>query len=153
MNSPGTGFFDADCVPVSLDTTDFDWPIYPEGLYDVLTGVDKIRPGLKLFIGENGAAFRDVIDRDGKIEDVQRLDYLYRHFIQAHKAIEAGVNLAGYYVWSFMDNLEWAQGFSKRFGIVYTDFGTQERIIKKSGHWFKEVIKNNGLSKNEGLNE
>lgn len=145
-NSPGTGFFDADCVPADLGTTDFDWPIYPEGLYDVLTGVDKLKPGLKLFVGENGAAFRDVIDRDGKVEDVQRIDYLYRHFVQAHRAIEAGVNLAGYYVWSLMDNLEWAQGFSKRFGIVYTDFTTQKRIIKKSGHWFKNVIKNNGLS-------
>ncbi|HEY5586528.1 MAG TPA: GH1 family beta-glucosidase [Ruminiclostridium sp.] len=144
-NSPGTGFFDADCVPVYYAITDFDWPIYPEGLYDVLIEINKLSPGLKLFVAENGATFKDVIDRNGNIEDVQRLDYLHRHFAQAHRAIEAGVNLAGYYVWSLMDNFEWAQGFSKRFGIVYTDFKTQQRIIKKSGHWFKEVINNNGI--------
>lgn len=143
--SPGTGFFDADCVPVDFDITDFDWPIYPEGLYDVLVGIHKIRPGIKLFVGENGAAFRDVVQRDGSIEDTQRLDYLARHFEQAHRAIQDGVNLKGYYVWSLMDNFEWAQGYSKRFGMVYVNFRTQERIIKKSGHWLKEVIKNNGL--------
>lgn len=74
-----------------------------------------------------------------------RVDYLYRHFIQAHKAVSEGVNLAGYFVWSLMDNFEWAEGYTKRFGIVYVDYKTQKRIIKKSGRWYSEVIKNNGF--------
>lgn len=144
-NSTGTGFYDADCVPTQYDVTDFEWLIYPEGLYKVLVDINNSHSGLKLFVSENGAAFNDMIDRNVNIEDAGRLDYLYKHFLQAHRAIQDGVNLAGYYVWSLMDNFEWAHGYSKRFGIVYVDFKTQKRTIKKSGHWYKDVIKNNGF--------
>jgi beta-glucosidase len=107
--------------------------------------INNSHSGLKLFVSENGAAFNDMIDRNVNIEDAGRLDYLYKHFLQAHRAIQDGVNLAGYYVWSLMDNFECAHGYSKRFGIVYVDFKTQKRTIKKSGHWYKDVIKNNGF--------
>jgi len=79
------------------------------------------------------------------VEDDNRLDYLYRHLQQVHRAISAGVDVAGYYVWSLMDNFEWARGYSKRFGLIYVDYKTQRRIFKKSALWYKEVIKNNGF--------
>lgn len=132
-------------VTTGKDQTSMEWEIYPEGLYDLLVRFTKDYNGIKILITENGAAFNDIVNREGKVEDDNRLDYLYKHFAQAHKAIQDGVNLAGYYVWSFMDNFEWALGYSKRFGITYVDYKTQKRIIKKSGLWYKDVIKNNGF--------
>lgn len=125
--------------------TGMGWEIDPNGLYDLLTRIDKDYCRKKIFITENGAAFNDIIDRNGKVKDFNRIDYLYRHFEQAHKAIKSGVKLAGYYVWSFMDNFEWAHGYSKRFGIVHINYETLERTMKESGHWLKKVIENNRL--------
>jgi len=125
--------------------TDMGWEIYPDGLYEILTRLNREYNGVKLYITENGAAFTDVVTEDGQINDVKRLDYLKNHFIKAHAVIESGVNLAGYYVWSFMDNFEWGEGYGRRFGLTYVDYKTQKRTLKKSGHWYKEVIKNNGL--------
>ena len=144
-NSPGTGFFNADCVSTNYDVTDFGWLIYPEGLYKTLVDINNSCPGLKLYVTENGASYDDIIDINGNIEDNNRVDYLYRHFLQAHRAIQDGVDLAGYYVWSLIDNFEWAQGYSKKFGIVHVNYETQKRTIKKSGYWYRDVIKNNEL--------
>ena len=79
------------------------------------------------------------------MHDHKRIDYLKKHFEMAHKAIEDGVKLKGYFVWSLLDNFEWAFGYSKRFGIVYVDYNTQKRIIKDSGKWYSQIIKNNSL--------
>ncbi|HEX2954857.1 MAG TPA: family 1 glycosylhydrolase, partial [Bacillota bacterium] len=114
-------------------------------LYDLLKYLHEEYHGIKMFITENGAAFKDNIDDDGNVEDDERINYLHEHMIQAHRAIGDGVRLAGYYVWSLMDNFEWRLGYSKRFGLVYIDYGTQSRIVKKSGWWFKQVIEDNGL--------
>jgi beta-glucosidase len=132
-------------VRTQNDKTEMDWEVYPEGLYDLLMRIHKDYKGIKIIITENGAAFKDIVNREGKIEDDMRLDYIYRYLTQAKRAIEDGVNLAGYYVWSFMDNIEWAYGSSKRFGIVHVDFKTLKRTIKKSGYWYSDVIKNNGF--------
>ena len=126
--------------------TDSGWEIYPEGLYDLLLYLHREYNGIKMLITENGAAFKDIVDRDGKVGDDNRLRYLHDHILQVYKAIREGVNLAGYYVWSFMDNFEWNLGYLKRFGLVYVDYATQKRIIKKSGLWYKEVIENNGIT-------
>lgn len=134
-----------DGVSTDRDVTTMDWEIVPQGLYDLLKRLHEDYNGIKIYITENGRASDDIINREGKVEDDDRLDYLYQHFIQAQKAINDGVNLAGYYVWSFMDNFEWACGYKKRFGITYVDYKTQKRIIKKSGHWYKQVIKDNGF--------
>ncbi|MBZ4645305.1 MAG: beta-galactosidase [Clostridia bacterium] len=149
---PGYIKADPDAWPLELkhvftgkDRTAMGWEIYPEGLYDLLVRLHKDYNGIKIMVTENGAAFNDIVNREGKVEDDNRLDFLYKHFIQAYRAIQDGVNLTGYYVWSFMDNFEWAEGYAKRFGITYVDYKTQKRIIKKSGHWYKEVIKNNGF--------
>ncbi|MGE5583415.1 MAG: GH1 family beta-glucosidase [Bacillota bacterium] len=129
--------------------TETGWGINPDCFYDLLKRLHRDYQVAKIYITENGCAFKDMINRDGVVLDENRVDYLYRHLYSAYKAIREGVNIAGYYVWSLMDNFEWAEGYSKRFGIVYVDYPTQRRIIKKSGYWYREVIKNNGFEVNE----
>lgn len=132
---------------VDLDNpkTDMGWEIYPEGLFDLLINIHKNYGGVDILITENGAAFNDIVNYKGKVVDDYRIDYLYRHLTQAHRAILDGVNLKGYYLWSFLDNFEWAEGYSKRFGIVFIDYKTQKRIIKDSAYWYSNVVKNNGI--------
>jgi beta-glucosidase len=134
-----------DYVQTNNDKTEMGWEIYPEGLYDLLTRLHKDYDGIDIMITENGAAFNDIVNREGQVLDDNRLDYIYKHLVQCHNAIEAGVNLKAYYVWSMMDNFEWAEGYAKRFGITYVNYETQERILKKSARWYSEVIKNNGF--------
>jgi len=132
-------------VDTGKDKTEMGWEINPEGIYDLLMYLHKEYKGIKILITENGAAFNDIVNREGKVEDDNRLDYLYRHLKQVHRAISDGVNVEGYYVWSLMDNFEWARGYSKRFGLIYVDYKTQRRIFKKSALWYKDVIKNKGF--------
>lgn len=127
------------------DRTQMGWEINPEGLYDLLVYLNKEYNGIKIIITENGAAFNDMVNHNGRVEDDNRLSYLYRYLEQAHRAIESGVNLAGYYAWSLMDNFEWGFGYSKRFGLIYVDFSNQKRILKKSAYWYRDVIRNNGF--------
>jgi beta-glucosidase len=127
------------------DRTQMGWEIYPEGIHDLLVRLKSEYGGIKILITENGAAFNDIVNREGKVEDDNRVDYLYRYLAQVHRAISSGANVKGYYVWSLLDNFEWGHGYSKRFGIVYIDFGTQQRILKKSALWYRDVIRNNGF--------
>ena len=98
-----------------------------------------------IMITENGAAYADAVNAAGEVVDDQRLAYYRKHITEAHRAIRDGVDLRGYFAWSLMDNFEWAHGFSKRFGLIYVDYPTQERIIKKSGRWYGRVVSENGL--------
>ncbi len=136
-----------DVVKISTGAprTAMDWEIVPEGLYETLSRVwnDYGRP--TIFITENGAASPDVVGPDGTVDDQLRLDYLRDHFAQAHRAIEDGVGLAGYFVWSLLDNFEWALGYDRRFGLVHVDFETQKRTIKNSGRWYSSVTAANAL--------
>lgn len=125
--------------------TEMNWEIFPRGLYDLLLSVTEEYDRPKIYITENGAAFKDEVCRDGVVIDEERVDYLKEHFSAAHRALEDGVRLAGYYVWSLMDNFEWSHGYSKRFGLIGVDYNTQERFWKKSAQWYREVIRNNGL--------
>jgi beta-glucosidase len=109
--------------------TAMGWNIAPDGLEDLLVSLHEQFPFLPLMITENGAAFTDEVV-DGRVHDVDRTDYLVRHFTAAHRAIERGVDLRGYLVWSLLDNFEWGYGYSKRFGIVHVDYDTQERTVK-----------------------
>lgn len=129
----------------SFEKTEMDWIVYPQGLYDLLKRLDSDYGKLDLIISENGAAFNDIIDTEGNINDDRRINYLHEHLLNCHKAIEEGVNLKGYYLWSLMDNFEWSYGYSKRFGIIHVDFNTLKRTIKQSGYWYKNVIQNNGI--------
>jgi beta-glucosidase len=119
--------------------------LYPDGLYDTLVRLKQDYGDIPLYITENGAPFDDRLDADGQIDDPQRLKVLYDHFAAAQRAIGAGVQLKGYHVWSLMDNFEWAEGYSQRWGIVYVDFKSQRRTPKRSALWYHEVIRQNGL--------
>ncbi len=124
-----------------LEETEMGWEIYPEGLFDILANLQKDYSPREIFVTENGAAFSDKLE-NGKIHDTKRIEFLKSHFKEAAKAIKNGVNLKGYFVWSLLDNFEWAKGYSKRFGIVYVDYKTQKRTIKDSGKWYSKFIKN-----------
>jgi beta-glucosidase len=117
-----------------------DCEVYPEGIYDLLQRVHKDYGPIPLQITENGAAYEDTVV-DGKVEDEERRSYLERHFAQCLRAIEDGVPLEAYFVWSLLDNFEWAWGYDRRFGIIYVDFATQERIMKRSALWFKDFLR------------
>ena len=114
------------------------WPIEPGGLTEVLVRLHREFPSIPLYITENGAAFEDVVSEDGAVHDAPRVEFLRRHVTAARDAIDAGVPLAGFFVWSLMDNFEWAQGYSKRFGLVHVDFETQRRTVKDSGLWYRD---------------
>ena len=120
--------------------TEMDWEVHPEGLYDILTRVHYDYHFPKLYITENGAAFPDEITQDGRVHDDRRTAYLQSHFQTAAKAIKHGVPLAGFYVWSLMDNFEWAYGYDRRFGIVYVDFDSLKRYLKDSALWYQKFL-------------
>jgi beta-glucosidase len=123
-----------------------DWEIYPQGLSDLLTWLHHDYPGIpKFIVTENGIALDDVVSADGQIHDPKRIDYLKQHLIEVLKVIENGVPLAGYFVWTLMDNFEWAFGTSSRFGLAHVDFATQKRMLKDSGRWFGQIIRANAL--------
>jgi beta-glucosidase len=126
--------------------TEVGWLVAPESLYDLLTRVWHDYRPTAIHIAENGAAFADEVAAGGQVHDERRQAYLRDHFVAAARAMGEGVPLRGYFVWSLMDNFEWAEGYSKRFGVVYVDFETQERIVKDSGHWYRGVIGTNEVS-------
>lgn len=125
--------------------THYQMPVIPEGLYKILMRLHKEYRLKKIYITENGASYQEHPDRKGEIQDEARIDYLYTHIEKAAEAMKKGVPLAGYFVWSFFDNFEWATGYENQFGLVYVDRKTQERIKKKSFQWYKNVINENGL--------
>jgi beta-glucosidase len=132
-------------LPEELPRTPMGWLVDPEGLYDVLMRLSKDAPGLPLLVTENGCAAEDYVNPDGEVNDVERVSYLHRHLDAAARAIRDGANLAGYFVWSLLDNFEWAWGYQKRFGIVFVDFGTQRRIPKASARFYAGVIRANAV--------
>jgi beta-glucosidase len=131
--------------PAELERTPMGWLVDPEGLYDLLIQLHDAAPGLPLYITENGCAAEDYVDPDGEVKDVERVSYLHQHLDAAARAIKAGVNLAGYYVWSLLDNFEWGWGYQRRFGIVYVDFETQRRIPKSSARFYSDVVRANAV--------
>lgn len=121
----------------------FDWPVIPETLY-WCPKFHADRYQVPIYITENGMANVDWVDLEGNVRDPQRIDYLRRYLREVRRAISDGVNLRGYFIWSLLDNFEWAEGYSKRFGLVHVDFATQKRTIKDSGHWYRELIRSQG---------
>lgn len=139
------GSEDVRFVTRGLPVTDMNWEIDAPGLVEVLQRVHREYPAIPLYITENGAAFVDKVV-DGKVDDPDRLAYLDAHLRACHEAISSGVPLRGYFAWSLMDNFEWAWGYTKRFGMVYIDYDSQERIPKSSARWYAEVIRRNALA-------
>ncbi|GLZ31853.1 beta-glucosidase [Lentzea sp. NBRC 105346] len=142
--SPWVGVSQLSFPRRDMPRTDMDWEVRPEGLRSVLMRLHLEYPRLPLYITENGAAYQDVVSPDG-IEDHDRAAYLASHLWSAHSAIEAGVDLRGYFCWSLLDNFEWAEGYAKRFGIVHVDYETQVRTPKLSARWFARVARGNAL--------
>jgi beta-glucosidase len=114
------------------------WEIHAPSLLTTLQQTAARLPGVPLYITENGGAFPDELI-DGNITDYDRVDYFHDHICAALNAIEQGIDLRGYFAWSLLDNVEWAEGISKRFGIVYLDFETQQRIPKLSAHFLRDI--------------
>lgn len=130
----------AENVPGPGKKTEMGWEISPESLYDLLKRLDREYTKLPMYITENGVAFKDEVTEDGRVHDYERIEYIKEHLKAIARFIEEGGNLKGYFVWSLLDNFEWAHGYSKRFGIVYVDYETQKRILKDSAFWYKGVI-------------
>ena len=125
--------------PPDVPVTDMGWPVEPDALTELLLRVHREYSPPRLLITENGAAFDDVVGPDGEIDDAERIAFLRDHVGAALRAMEAGVPLDGFFVWSLLDNFEWAEGYSKRFGLVHVDFTTQARIPKGSARWYGQI--------------
>jgi beta-glucosidase len=123
--------------------TDIGWEVWPQSLYDIVTRITRDFNRPQIEITENGCAYNDGPDKNGIIHDSRRIEY-HRQYLQAlARAIADGADVRGYHAWSLLDNLEWAEGFSQRFGLTYVDFKTQQRTIKESGHWYARVAGEN----------
>ena len=120
--------------------TAMGWEVFPDGLHRLLTRVAKDYAPAAIYVTENGAAFGDVRVHDGRVHDPDRIAYLDGYIDATARAVEDGAPVKGYFVWSFLDNFEWAEGYSKRFGIVYVDYPTLERVPKDSFYWYRELI-------------
>ena len=126
--------------------TELDWEAWPQALTDVLLWVTKRYGRIPLYVTENGAAFYDPPSSEDLVDDTLRVWYLRNHLRAAHRACRQGADLKGYFVWSLLDNFEWSQGRSKRFGLVHVDYATQQRTVKASGRFYSDVIRSNGAS-------
>ncbi len=144
VKAPGEGNpFPFEIVPMhDYEQTDMGWPVVPSGLRDLLIGLEEsygeVLP--PLMVTENGVAFPDEV-ADGRVDDPRRVEYLRSHMAAVGEAADAGVDVRGFFVWSFLDNFEWAEGYRPRFGLVYTDYATQQRIPKTSYQWFRSFLR------------
>lgn len=126
--------------------TDMGWPVEPRGLVDLLTWLDTTYPNLPpMLVTENGCAYDDAIDPDGRIRDERRIGYLRAHAAALQEAIGKGIDVRGYMVWSLLDNFEWSSGYSKRFGLVHVDYDTLARTPRDSAAWYRALIAANAL--------
>jgi beta-glucosidase len=143
VKSDGKGGYEYARRDTGYPFTAAKWPVTPESLYwgPVFLAERYKKP---LYITENGLSCADVVSLDGKVHDPGRIDFLHRYLSCLKKASEDGVDIRGYFQWCLTDNFEWAKGYTDRFGIVFCNFETQQRIIKDSGYWYRDLIKSNG---------
>lgn len=127
-------------TPAGAEITAFGWQVEPGGMTRLLERVHAEYGPPEIYLTENGATYDDVPADDGSIRDTERLRYLVRHVKALHEAVERGVPVKGYFVWSLLDNFEWAEGYARRFGLVHVDFGTQRRQLKQSGAWYRDFL-------------
>ncbi len=123
------------------ERTALGWEVSPDGLVKLLTRVRRDYRPAEIYITENGSSYEDVVGPDGSIDDAERRGYLIRHLHALREAIRAGVPVKGYFAWTLMDNFEWAEGYTRRFGLVHVDFATQRRQLKHSGQWYRDFLR------------
>ncbi|GAB3016695.1 beta-glucosidase [Nocardioides flavus (ex Wang et al. 2016)] len=133
-----------------LPVTDMGWEIQPDGLHRLLRRLHDEYPRLPIHLTETGAAFDDRVDADGRVHDPDRIAFLDSYLRAVHRAIEEGVDVGGFFQWSFCDNFEWAFGYAKRFGLVHVDYETLQRTPKSSAHWYADVARTGVLPATEG---
>lgn len=136
-----SGLFDSEGIDMGYEKTDIGWPVYPDGFYHVLTHITNSYGKVPIYITENGSCYNDE-PVDGRVRDEGRIKYLKQHLTSLRRSMDSGVNVKGYLTWSLLDNFEWAEGYSKRFGIVFVNYRTQERIKKDSFYWYKQMVGN-----------
>ncbi|WP_448631599.1 GH1 family beta-glucosidase [Cellulomonas soli] len=139
--SPWTGADQVEWLPLPGPHTAMGWNIESDGLVELLLGLAERYPSVPLAITENGAAFYDTLSADGRVHDRDRVDYLHDHVDAVGEAMDKGADVRGYFVWSLMDNFEWAYGYDRRFGIVHVDYDTLERTVKDSARWYRELVR------------
>lgn len=132
-----TGFVE---VEPTLPLTDMGWEVFPQGLTDILVSLHTRYRLPPVYVAENGAAIADAPD-DDEIHDEERVEYMQQHLQAVTEAIRQGVNVSGFFYWSLMDNFEWSEGYLKRFGLVYVDYSNQRRIVKASGHAYRDFLR------------
>ena len=121
--------------------TAMGWNIDPSGMTEMLLAIHERYPGLPMMSTENGAACDDGVGADGRVHDERRVDYLRRHVDAVGQAMDAGADVRGYFVWSLLDNFEWAYGFSRRFGVIRVDYETLERTWKDSAFFYRDLLR------------
>ena len=152
----GGGPFDVPGMPFTMvpvegyEHTDFGWPVVPEGLHELLVTMrDRYGDRLpSIYVTENGCSYADGPDAEGRVRDERRISYYDKHLRALAQAVDDGVDVGGYFAWSILDNFEWAEGYTQRFGLVHVDFDTQQRTPKDSYHWYAEVIRQQRARKN-----
>ena len=127
------------------EVTDFGWEVYPPALSEIIVRITKEYGGIPLYVTENGCSYGEGPGADGKVNDQRRVSFLRRFIAEVGRAMQAGADVRGYFLWTFTDNFEWAEGFQQRFGIVHCDFRTQKRIVKESGHWYSRLARTGAL--------
>ncbi|HEV2782340.1 MAG TPA: GH1 family beta-glucosidase [Actinophytocola sp.] len=134
-------------IPVARDVrlgrpvTAMDWEIIPDGLTELLVRLGRDYPGMPMVVTESGAAFHDIPDESGFVQDDERAAYLASHIAAVARARQTGADVRGYFVWSLLDNFEWSYGYAKRFGLIRVDYETQRRTLKHSAHWYRDTIR------------
>jgi beta-glucosidase len=131
--------------PDAPDLTEMGWEVYPPGLAYWIERIAQEYPDHDIYVTENGSAYPDTLEADGTVHDTLRTTYLQKHTRAALDALTGGAPLKGYFAWSFIDNFEWARGYTPRFGLVYNDYPTQRRVVKDSGHWYARLIATGSL--------
>jgi beta-glucosidase len=150
-NDPGNRNLGTRGMPGPGPRTAFGWEVWPAGLYNMIKRVDRDYGHPVIYVTENGCSYPTAPGPDGRVHDQERIDY-YRGYVgQVGRAIAEGCDVRGYYAWTLLDNFEWAMGFSQRFGLTWCDFETQQRIVKDSGYWFRDLIAANEIEYDETL--
>ena len=140
-------------IPEDMERTGYDWPIDPEGIFEVMSDIHTTYGDIDLIITENGAAYLDEVI-DGTCHDPERIKYLQSHLASVHRAIEQGIPVKGYFVWSFLDNFEWADGYKYRFGMVHVDYKNAcIRTPKSSIRFYENIIRSGGLVDDQGSSD